>query len=777
MNIKCKFYFLFTVMLVLLVVGGGNASVVSYKIIPLPNEVKPGDQNSAFNLTPDVKIIYPPFDAKMKKNAELLAEYIKNSTGMRLSFSSGYPGRKNSIVLSSLLPADNKEAYRITVDKNRIRIDGASEAGVFYGIQTLRKSMPVALSSSVMFPSVEINDYPRFSYRGAMLDVCRHFFTIDEVKQFIDMMALHNLNTFHWHLSDDQGWRIEIKKYPKLREISSVRKETVIGRLPGKWDGKPYGGFYTQDEAKEIIAYAAERYINVIPEIDMPGHMRAALAAYPELGCTGGPYDVWTEWGVTEEVLCAGNDSTIRFITDVLTEIMDIFPSKYINAGGDECPRTRWKECTKCRTRINALGLKADDKHTAEDYLQSYFMNEAYKVISARGRKMIGWDDILEGSVTPDVTVMSWRGVKGGIKGAKKGHDVIMAPNTYLYFDYYQSNDRDKEPLAIGGYVPIERVYALEPVSSELTDEEAKRIIGVQANLWTEYIRDFGHVQYMELPRMAALSEVQWSSPGQKDFELFKKRIPALCDIYDNLGYNYARHLFDITASYMPDTKNRAIDVKLTALPGSKIYYTLDGSEPTEKSKIYDSGLKIDSGKILKAVVIRKGRNSRVLCDTIRFNKATACSIRFLTQPADKYAFNGAGTLVDGINGDGNYRTGHWIGFYGNDMEAVVDLEKPTTISSAGFSCVLYQQDGVADARGIEVYISDDGVKYTKIAGENYPEQDKSRKEGISKHSIEFQEISARYVKVKVKSEPKLPVWSPFAGSPGFLFIDEIMLD
>lgn len=777
MNINCKYYFLFTIIMLLPAVFNCSATVAGYSIIPLPKEIKAGDKNSAFKLTPSVKILYPEGNAKMRKNAELLAEYIKNSTGMSLDVSFGDSGKKRSIILSSVLPAGNEEAYRLTIDKSHIKIDGASEAGVFYGIQTLRKSVPVALSSSVKLPAVEINDYPRFSYRGAMLDVCRHFFTIDEVKQFIDMMALHNLNTFHWHLSDDQGWRIEIKKHPELREISSVRKETVIGRKPGKWDGKPHGGFYTQEEAKEIISYAAERHINVIPEIDMPGHMRAALAAYPEMGCTGGPYDVWTEWGVTEEVLCAGNDSAIQFINDVLTEIMDIFPSRYINVGGDECPKTRWKECPKCQARIKALGLKSDGNHTAEDYLQSYFMNEAYKMVSARDRKMIGWDDILEGSIPGDVTVMSWRGVKGGIKGAKKGYDVIMAPNTHLYFDYYQSHDRDKEPFGIGGYVPIERVYELEPVPSELTPDEGERIIGVQANLWTEYILDFKHVQYMELPRMAALSEVQWCRTGQKDFELFKKRMPALFDIYDNLGYNYARHLFDITASYIPNNKDKTIDVKLTTLEGAGIYYTLDGSEPTEKSKRYASGLKINSDKIIKAVVIRKSGSSRVLCDTVSINKATACDIRLLTQPDGKYAYNGADALVDGINGNGNYRTGRWIGFYGNDMEAVIDLGKPTPVSYAGFACVLHQQDGVADARGVEVYASGDGVNYTKIAGEDYPGQDKNREFGVSRHNIVFPEISVRYVKIKVKSEPELPAWNPFAGSPGFLFIDEIILN
>lgn len=441
--------------------------------------------------------------------------------------------RKGSFAIG--LEKENPEAYSLEVKQGQVVITAPTEAGVFYGIQTLRKSIGIAEGGSIELPAVSITDEPRFGYRGMMLDVSRHFFSVDDVKCYIDMLALHNINRLHWHLSDDQGWRIEIKKYPKLTEIASQRKETVIGRNSGKYDGQPYGGFYTQQQAKEIIAYAAERYITVIPEIDLPGHMQAALTAYPELGCTGGPYEVWTQWGVSDNVLCAGNDKTIEFVKDVLAEIVEIFPSEYIHVGGDECPKTVWAKCPKCQARIKALGLKSDSKHTKEERLQSFVIHEAEAFLATKGRKMIGWDETLEGGLAPGATVMSWRGEGGGIEAAKQGHDVVMTPNTYLYFDYYQSKDTDTEPLAIGGYLPMERVYSYEPMPKALSPEEQKYIIGVQANLWTEYIPDLKQIQYMVLPRMAALCEVQWSQPNKKDYESFLKRVSRLVDIYQRM--------------------------------------------------------------------------------------------------------------------------------------------------------------------------------------------------------------------------------------------------
>ena len=445
-----------------------------YQIIPMPQEIVTASGNP-FILKSSVKILYPEGNENMQRNAKFLADYLKTATGKDFVIEAGTEG-ENAIVLALGTESENPESYQLKVTGDGITITAPTEAGVFYGIQSLRKSLPVAIGAEIALPAVEIKDAPRFAYRGAHFDTSRHFFTVDEVKTYIDMMALHNMNRFHWHITEDQGWRLEIKKYPKLTEIGSKRTETVIGRNSGEYDGKPYGGFYTQEEAKEIVAYAAERYITVIPEIDLPGHMQAALAAYPELGCTGGPYEVWRQWGVSEDVLCAGNDQVLKFLEDVYAELIEIFPSEYIHVGGDECPKVRWEKCPKCQARIKALGLKSDDKHSKEERLQSFVINHIEKFLNDHGRQIIGWDEILEGGLAPNATVMSWRGERGGIEAAKQKHDVIMTPNTYLYFDYYQTKDTENEPLGIGGYLPLERVYSYEPMPTSLTPEEQKYI-------------------------------------------------------------------------------------------------------------------------------------------------------------------------------------------------------------------------------------------------------------------------------------------------------------
>uniref|UniRef100_UPI0025766ECD beta-N-acetylhexosaminidase n=1 Tax=Duncaniella freteri TaxID=2530391 RepID=UPI0025766ECD len=521
----------------------GEKTTANYHTIPIPQEIKITSEGE-FVLNSGTKIIYPDGNEKMRCNAMFLAEYLKKATGTDYDIATGTDGKGN-ILLQLGHTAENPEAYRLNVTQEGVTISGTSEASVFYGIQTLRKSIPVTHKSTPVLAAVEINDYPRFGYRGVHFDISRHFFTVEEAKSYIDMMTLHNMNRLHWHLTDDQGWRMEIKKYPLLTQIGSTRKETVIGRNSGEYDGKPYGGFYTQEDIKEVVAYAAERYITVIPEIDLPGHMQAALAAYPHLGCTGGPYEVWTQWGVSDNVLCAGNDSVLTFIDDILTEVMGLFPSKYIHIGGDECPKTRWEECPKCQARIKELGIKGNDRHSKEEYLQSYVINHAEKFLNDHGRQIIGWDEILEGGLAPNATVMSWRGEGGGIEAARQNHDVIMTPNTYLYFDYYQTKDIENEPLGIGGYIPLEQVYGYDPMPSILTPEQQKHIVGVQANHWSEYIPTFSHLQYMALPRWSALAEIQWSEPEKKNYEDFLSRLLQMMKLYDAEGYNYATHVFD----------------------------------------------------------------------------------------------------------------------------------------------------------------------------------------------------------------------------------------
>lgn len=747
----------------------------NYQVIPLPQEVAV-KHGAPFVLASGVKILYPEGNELMKRNAAFLAEYLKKATGQNFRVESGTEG-KGAILLTLGGMSEHADAYSLQVDADGVKLTGTSEAGVFYGIQTLRKSLPVGRQAKFALKPVTMKDYPRFDYRGLHLDVARHFATVEEMKTFIDMMALHNMNRLHWHLTEDQGWRLEIKKYPKLTEIGSKRKETVIGHNSGKYDGKPYGGFYTQEEAKAIVAYAAERYITVIPEIDLPGHMQAALAAYPEFGCTGGPYEVWTQWGVSDNVLCAGDDRTLAFIDDVLTEVMEIFPSTYIHIGGDECPKTKWKSCPKCQARIKALGLKDDEKHSKEERLQSFVINHAEKFLNAHGRQIIGWDEILEGGLAPNATVMSWRGESGGIEAAKQHHNVIMTPNTYLYFDYYQTKDTKNEPLAIGGYLPVERVYGYEPMPKVLTPDEQKFITGVQANIWTEYMPTFSQVMYMALPRCAALAEVQWCKPENKNYQGFLDRLPQLIKWYDIEGYNYARHIFDVKAVYRPNPATGSLDVKLSTADRAPIHYTLDGSEPTVASPVCDSVLHIKASGVLKAIAIRSTGTSRVLMEEINLSKASLKKITADQPINQQYFYEGASTLVDGLRGDTNYKTGRWIAFYKNDMAVTIDLGQPTELSSVALSTCVNKGDWVFDARGLSIEVSDDGEHFTPVASEAYPAMKAEDANGVIAHQLTFKTVKARYARVVALSEKSIPEWHGGKGSPAFLFVDEIVLN
>ena len=711
----------------------------------------------------------------MKRNATMLASYIQEATGIRPTIGKLVKGNP-AIILSIDKTISNAEGYKLNANAKQISIAGASAAGVFYGIQTLRKSLPLCSgkATQVNIPAVQIADAPRFAYRGTHLDVSRHFVTTDSIRQFIDMLALHNINRFHWHLTDDQGWRIEIKKYPLLTAIGSKRAQTVIGHNSGKYDGKPYSGYYTQKEIREIVKYAADRYITIVPEIDLPGHMQAALAAYPELGCTGGPYKVWQMWGVSDNVLCAGNDKTMKFIDDVLKEVVGLFPSKYIHVGGDECPKVRWKDCPKCQARIKALHLEAKDGHSAEERLQSYVITHATKFLKSMGRNIIGWDEILEGGLAEGATVMSWRGEAGGIAAAKQDHDVVMTPNSYLYFDYYQSLDKANEPLAIGGYLPLQRVYSYEPMPQELTADEARHIIGVQANIWTEYMPTFKHMQYMALPRMAALSEVQWTQPQLKDYTDFTNRLIGLTHLYDRLGYNYAKHLYNVNIHIDSDTKWQEIVVHMTTAGDAEIRYTLDGSQPTASSTLYTGAIHLQKSAKIRAAAFRNGKSSSVTAQDVTFSKATACPVKLLQPTHKSYTFNGGAALTDGLVGDKGFGTGRWLGFSGNDLEAVIDLKKPTEVSSVSLNTCVDKGSWIFDARNIEVSVSNDGVNFTTVAKNSLPALEKNSADNINTYELKFSQTKARYIKVYATSEHNIPEWHSGKGKPAFLFVDEI---
>ena len=747
-----------------------------YEIIPKPLDVNcKGD--ASFLLKDGVAVIYPENNQKMQDNAEFLVDYVEKQTGVKLTSHAGMPV-DGAICLTLDLNDDNAEAYKLIVNDKRVCISGASEAGVFYGIQTLRKSLPVAQDINVNLSAVEIYDKPRFAYRGAMLDVARHFYTVDEVKTFIDMLALHNINRFHWHLTDDQGWRIEIKKYPKLMSVASERKETVVGRwYSGIYDGKPYGGYYTQDELRDVIDYAAKRHITIIPEVDLPGHMQAALTAYPELGCTGGPYEVRTIWGVSQDVLCVGNDFTLQFVKDVLSEVADIFPSEYIHIGGDECPKVRWEKCPKCQERIKSLGLKSDAKHTKEQRLQSYMIQEAAKYLKEKGKRIIGWTEILEGGLVPDATLMSWIGESGGIEAAHQHHDVIMTPNTYLYFDYYQSKKVEDEPLAIGGYLPIEKTYNYEPMPKELTKEEQQYIKGVQANLWTEYIPVFSQVQYMVLPRLGAAAEVQWTDPSKKDYKDFLRRVPHLVAVYDCYGWNYATHVYDVNVDMKADTVNHVLNVQLSTMADDPIYYTLDGQDPTEKSLKYTKPFTIDQSVVLKTMAVHPDRTSKISVDTIRFNKATLKPVVLLQPNESRFSPDGPVVLVDGRNGNYSFDTGAWLTVAGNDLEAVINMQAETILRSASVHVYVRKDAWLFDARGFSVSVSSDNKNYKEVASQEYKQMQESDSDGIIEHELSFDPCKATYVKIKVISEKSMPDWHWDAGKAPFLLVDEIILN
>jgi hexosaminidase len=539
---------LFAAVMVVVLAGGCGAKKTnmpeSYSIIPKPAELV--ILNGGFTIDEKTALLVSPLDAQTEVAADFLAMMLRKSASVEMPVSEGTrEGHNRIMMLIDTSLAIGEEGYTLEVTSRNIILRAPSAAGLFYGVQTIRQLLPPqvetggGLSGEIhpVVPACVITDEPRFKYRGMHLDVCRHFFTVDEVKRYLDIMAMHKFNTFHWHLTDDQGWRIEIKKYPKLTTVGSRRSETLVGhggRPPFKYDGQPYGGFYSQDDIREIVRYASERFITVIPEIEMPGHATAAVASYAVFSCTGKPIEVATRWGVFDDVFCAGKDTVFAFLEDVLDEVMDMFPSEYIHVGGDECPKTRWQHCPLCQARIRKEGLK--DEHE----LQSWFITRMEKYINAHGKKLIGWDEILEGGLAPEATVMSWRGVTGGIAAAKMGHDVIMTPSTYVYLDYYQSEPQG-EPLAIGGYLPLEKVYSYEPLPQELDAEEQKHILGLQGNVWTEYIPTAEHLEYMAFPRAFAVAETGWTPAMKKDFEEFLARFAILRERYDLMNLNYFR--------------------------------------------------------------------------------------------------------------------------------------------------------------------------------------------------------------------------------------------
>lgn len=737
--------------------SGGKAVKGDYGVVPLPQEVTLTN-GAPFVLSPSTKISYPEGNDKMKRNARFLASYIQEITGYELATATGQPGKGISLVIDQSI--QNPEGYQLSVSDNGIRIAGSTDAGVFYGIQTLRKSIPAtAQGMNVELPAATINDYPRFAYRGMMLDVSRHFFPVDSVKTYLDILALHNQNTFHWHLSDDQGWRIEIKKYPELTQIGSKRKETVIGHNSGTYDGKEYGGFYTQDQIRDVIDYAAERHITIIPEIDMPGHQLAALATYPELGCTGGPYDVWGQWGVADDVICAGNEKSMQFLEDVLSEVIDLFPSEYIHVGGDEAGKSAWKKCPKCQALMKEKGMKNVDE------LQSYMIHRAEEFLNSKDRKLIGWDEILEGGLAPEATVMSWRGEDGGIKSARMGHDVVMTPGNYMYLDFYQA-DPKTQPYAIGGYTPIKRAYSYNPVPVDsLTAEESKHILGVQANTWTEYIKDEKHLEYMMFPRALAVAEIGWTPQEDRSWEDFKPRMNANIPVLQRMGINTFTLSDEIETTMEVDTLRREIKVMLDAEKyPAEIRYTTDGSIPAASSRVYNGPIVVKDSADIKAAIFRDGQLQGTPTEKkVDYHRGINKPIHYNSKLYEGYMAGGTNALLDGYRGGLTYLDGRWQGYL-DDLDCVIDMEEDTDIHKVSIRFMQLIGPGVFQPGQVELLTSEDGENFISrgIVPTTVTADDPD---------LLFQEYTfdgnwkARYVRLK----------APRA-NPGFIFADEIVV-
>ena len=758
-----------------------NPNQKEFTVVPYPNHVDIDcglfNANGA-NINYDAAI-----DARSAALISSFAEQLSLVSDAHNKLVEATEGNGFLFLLDESLPA---EAYTLKISRGKAVVKASGLNGFNYAIQTIKQMLPVEIYGKTEAPGkewtllcCEIKDEPRFGYRGMHLDESRHFFGMNAVKRYLDIMEIHKLNTLHWHLTDDQGWRVEIKKYPRLTEVGSIRKKTVIGHIykSKDYDHTPYGVgmWYSQDQIREIIEYAAAKGITIIPEIDLPGHMLAALAAYPELGCTGGPYSVWGDWGISDDVLCVGKEKTMQFLEDVLSEICDLFPSEYIHVGGDECPKVRWEKCPRCQAKIRELGLKANEEYQPEHFLQAYVISRMEKFINSKGKRIIGWDEILEGEVAPNATIMSWRGVGGGLEAVRLGHDAIMTPNTFFYLDYYQSLDKENEPLAIGGYLPIEKCYSFEPFTEDMTDEEKAHILGVQANLWTEYIATESHLHYMLLPRMAALSEVQWCEPQNKSWERFHNNADEFCAIYDILGYNHGKHLFDAQGKISVNGEKGCVEVVLHAQGTTPVRYTLDGSTPTADSPLYTEPLEIRESCTLKAISESEG--SRLYTKTFSWHKAMGRPVQMLTETHPRYTFSCPDMLTDGITGKGPYNSGDFAGWYNQPVDVIVDMGG-AAYSEAGLSTYVYKYDYIFNPLDLVVSTSEDGENFTEVARVEY-----GLTGGIhegnecQKFLASFPETTAKYLKITARVIDSLPEWHSGKGRPGFVFVDEILVN
>lgn len=724
-------------------------------IIPKPLFQK--IENGFFTLDKEVRLISVP---KVDEVSTYLISYLNENFSYRFT-------DKNSTKTITFRIDDaitNEEGYELKVTKDEIIIRSKNSKGAFYAVQSLLQLLPIeSNSNSFKIPCLEIKDEPQFSYRGMHLDVGRHFYSVNFIKKYIDLLSRLKMNTFHWHLTEDQGWRIEIKKYPKLQEIAAFRKETLVGHysdLPHQFDGKKYGGFYTQEQIKEVVAYAEQRQVTIIPEIEMPGHSQAAIAAYPELGCTEKKVEVATKWGIFEEVYCP-KENTFQFLEDVIDEVVSLFPGKYIHIGGDEAPKTRWKNCDYCQELIKKEGLK--DEHG----LQSYFITRMEKYINSKGKQIIGWDEILEGGLAPNATVMSWRGTNGAIEAAKQGHEVILTPVSHCYFDYYQSDD-ENEPLAIGGFLPLEKVYSFHPIPEELTKEESKYVLGAQGNVWTEYMPTEKQVEYMAYPRAVALSEVLWSFPENKNYTDFVNRLEIYQKRLDMLDVNYANHLYELKGRLISENDSLFYELSSTS-KNHDILYAINDNNITE---LYTTPIPIDTTMNLKAGLFDENliQLGTTFEQNINLHKAVGAKITLDKEPHPSYNAGGNTALINGISGHNKrYGDKEWLGFLGEDIEVLIEFDIPTKINS--IATRFYNGNGQWIYAPKTIEVSFDKGQYKQVANT------KATDSLIATFDLKLQNMIVNTMTLKIPNYGIIREGKQGAGNKAWTFIDEIIIE
>jgi hexosaminidase len=752
----------------------------SLSIVPQPAMLSLSD--GVFLLSNRTQIIVPNGDEGFRRVATLLADRLKiDGSKVPIIELNASKSMYNVVYFMKIDKNDvGTEGYKLSVSQQQINISAATEQGAFYALQTLFQLLPSDIFSAKTVkkinwkvPCLDIEDSPRYSYRGLHLDVARHFFPVSFVKKYIDLLAMHKMNTFHWHLTDDQGWRIEIKKYPKLTEIGGFRRETLIGHYstnPQKFDGQRYGGFYTQAEIKEVVAYANERFVTIIPEIEMPGHALAALSAYPELSCDPTKtYQAATKWGVFDDVFCP-SETTFDFMQDVLTEVMDLFPSKYIHIGGDECPKTAWKKSKFCQDLIKKEGLKD------EEGLQSYFIRRIEKFVNAKGKRIIGWDEILEGGLAPDATVMSWRGTEGGIAAAKEDHDVIMTPGTHCYLDHYQA-EPETEPLAIGGLTTLEKIYAYEPTPSVLTDEQAKHILGAQGNVWTEYMLNSAYVEYMVFPRAIALSEVLWSPKSSRNYDDFISRLQPHLKRFDRMNTNYAKRFFDVKSALNIEDSKPLVSLTSAAKSGD-IRYSTDGYEPKITSPIYTQPIGIEKVTTIKAGVFQNGKAVGKSTTSVFFpHSGIGVKYDLKTEAKNTYE-SGKYGLTNGIRGtEKSYA--QWTGFEGKDMELTIDFGEQRPFQEVKIQFLNKPSAWIFLPDFVTVSVSNDGKEWLDIDRADFAHSRSTKTTNIREAKLRFSEYTKpkRYLKIYAKSIGVCPKGHEGEGNAAWLFADELIID